>query len=601
MCLTGVDYFSTLGYQPGIAFLAASTLSPIATLIVVLITLFGLVPLYGRVATESPHGQGSIAMLERLLPGWKGKTLILVLLGFAATSWVITITLSAADAAAHVVENPLLPTPLASRMGITLLLLTILGAVFLKGFREAIGISVVIVALYLVCNGVVCARSFMEIGAHPEKLSGWYQGLFHQYGSVWPMIGVSMLLFPKLALGMSGFETGVAVMPLVKGDPEDDPQRPQGRIRGTKKLLLIAALMMAVLLMCSSVITTVLIPAKEFLEGGQANGRALAYLAHLYFGEVFGTVYDISTILILWFAGASAMAGLLNLVPKYLPHFGMAPEWARAQRPLVVFFTVINFLVTWIFNADVDAQAGAYATGVLMLFVSAALAVLLAVWNEGVARRIRFLIIFLVFIYTVVANMIKSPEGLQIASFFIGAILITSVVSRALRSLELRVKEVKFDASAEMFVKETVAETGQICLLAHRPGGADFVQKEAETRRVHKLTEEEAQFLFLEVTLTDPSEFTDEIVEVSGVVVDGFRVLRCESPATPNVIAALMLYLRDTTGIIPHAYFGWTEGHPLAYVFRYIFLGEGETAPVTREILRAIEKDPEKRPRIIVG
>jgi hypothetical protein len=133
------------------------------------------------------------------------------------------------------------------------------------------------------------------------------------------MVGLALLVFPKLALGLSGFETGVAVMPHAEGDATDTEERPAGRIRDTKKLLTTAALIMSVFLVTSSIITTLLIPHSAFEPGGPANGRALAYLAHEHLGSTFGTIYDLSTLAILWFAGASAMAGLLNLMPRYLP------------------------------------------------------------------------------------------------------------------------------------------------------------------------------------------------------------------------------------------------------------------------------------------
>src|SRR3989442_457013 len=220
MCLTGVDYFSTLAYQPSIAFLAAGALSPIATLVLVLLTLFGALPMYSRVAAMSPHGQGSILILEELFPRWKGKVIVLCLLGFAATDFIITITLSAADAAAHLIENPLTPSWLDHPMIVTLVLLLTLGAIFLRGFSEAITLAVGLVGTYLALNLVVLLACLAEIARHPEVIGNWRASLFEQHGNPAMMAAMAVILFPKLALGLSGFETGVAVMPLVQGDPD---------------------------------------------------------------------------------------------------------------------------------------------------------------------------------------------------------------------------------------------------------------------------------------------------------------------------------------------------------------------------------------------
>ncbi|HSL21859.1 MAG TPA: hypothetical protein VK886_10010 [Vicinamibacterales bacterium] len=600
MCLTGVDYFSTLGYQPGIAFLAAGMLSPVATLVLVLLTLCGALPVYSRVAEASPHGQGSISMLEDLLPRWRGKTFVLILLGFAATDFVITITLSAADATAHIVGNPLVPGFFDHPVAVTLLLLALLGGVFLKGFKEAIGLAVLIVGVYLFLNVVVIGWCLQEIATHPEYLSRWRAALFTEHGNPFMMLGLSLLLFPKLALGLSGFETGVAVMPLVQGDRSDDPQRPAGRIRNTKALLRTAALIMSVMLIGSAVATTLLIPPVAFREGGEASGRALAYLAHEHLGERFGTMYDVSTIAILWFAGASAMAGLLSLVPRYLPRYGMAPEWTRATRPLVVLFTGITFLITVIFDANVEAQGGAYATGVLVLITSAAVAVTLAAWPRQ-RQRLVFAAITIVFAYTTVANIVERPDGVKIASWFIATIIGTSLVSRARRSTELRVLRVEPDETALSFIREAGAEP-QIRIIAHRPDTGlpeEYDRKLREARDSHHLPRR-GGVLFVEVSPGDVSEFSG-VLQVEGLRVGDHRVLRCVSPAVPNAIAALLLYLRDQTGNEPHAYFGWTEGNPVVYLLKFLAFGEGDTAPVTREVLRQAEPDPGRRPRIHVG
>jgi hypothetical protein len=429
----------------------------------------------------------------------------------------------------------------------------------------------------------------------------WRQLLTTSYSSPLAMAAVALLVFPKLALGLSGFETGVAVMPLVRGDHDDPPERPRSRIRNTRKLLTTAALIMSGLLITSSFATTVLIPHQQFEEGGQASGRALAYLAHQYLGSGFVTGYDLSTIGILWFAGASAMAGLLNIVPRYLPRYGMAPEWTRAVRPLALALTAVAFVITLIFRADVEAQAGAYATGVLVLMFSAAVAVTLSVRRRG--RRpmlLAFGLITLVFAYTTIANIIERPDGVKIASFFIAAILVTSLISRATRATELRVTTVELDETARRFLEEAAAN-GELRLIANEPHARDileYFEKEHEERLRHQIPPKDP-VLFLEVTVVDPSEFEARL-QVTGEVRHGYRILRMESSAVPNAIAAVLLHTRDLTGQRPHIYLDWTEGNPVAHLLRFLIFGSGEVAPVTREVLREAEPGLEQRPYVHV-
>lgn len=580
MCLSGVDYFSTLGYQPGIAVVAAGALAPIATLVLVAVTLLGVVPVYRHVAERSPNGLGSISLLEGLLSGWKGKFAVLVLLGFAMTDFIITMTLSSADAAAHLLGTASSPWQLE----VTLALIAALAVVFFRGFREAVSVASFLVVAYLFLTGVVMIAAGIDVAHHPEVFSQWGNAMHERSTNPAMLALLAVVVFPKLALGLSGFEAGVSVMPLIKAS--DVPQR----IERTKKLLLTSAAMMSTMLVISSWLVSLLIPAEEFADGGSANGRALAWLAHHELGAGFGHVYDIATVAILWFAGASAMSGLLALIPNYLPRYGMAPEWARRSRPMVGVLAIVAVLVTFVFHADVERQAGAYATGVLVVLSAGgvAVAILLKGWRRKIA-----LITSVVLVLTLIANIIERPDGIHVAAFFIVGIVAISLGSRVWRAYELRGAEVTMDAAAREILKHNSAE-GELVIVP-TAGICPRKIKDNRIRRHNHLDNE--RLVFLQIQLHDPSQFSEKL-EITGRREAGVDVLRARSSSIPNAVAATALEVERLTGVVPDVYFEWSPGNPWKEMARFIFLGDGQNATVTHEILRRAVPDELRRPRI---
>ncbi|MGH9530698.1 MAG: hypothetical protein ACRD2S_12360 [Terriglobales bacterium] len=621
MWLTGVDYFSSIAYQAGIALLAAGIFAPVATVVLVFVTLFCAVPVYREVARRSYAGQGSIALLEHLFKGWASKFLVLILLGFAGTDFVITMTLSAADSAQHVVENPLIK-PYAGHfhMAITIALLALLAGVFLKGFGEAIVLAIAVAIPYILLNVAVLLRCGLEIWHHPELLRNWHAGL-HANGQGWTGIFIaSCFVFPRLALGLSGFETGVSVMPLIRGDETDEAQKakevklgsnneeqvPKGRIRNTGWLLLTAAVLMSVLLIGSSIVTTLLIPESAYREGGPASGRAMAYLAHQHLGSAFGSLYDVSTILILWFAGASAMAGLLNLIPRYLPRLGMAPRWVSYARPLVLVLFVLDLGVTFVFRGSVVRQGGAYATGVLALIFSAAVAAALGLWRDAseneegkVKSRIKSLYFWfcaLVFAYTLGANIKERPDGIIIASIFITLLIVTSVISRYFRSIELRVRTCDFcdPESQRLWDQLEDGKLNIVPIVTLDEGYRSHIR--AKVERSYKIA---GPLTFLHVELLDDrSEFYETLeVEVKCNPSENIIIVR-NANVIANTIAYVSITLKAKNIILGLA----AEKSPLVQALRYVSFGTGEVGLMVYEILTNYwQKQPEaERPTLFL-
>jgi hypothetical protein len=614
--LTGVDYFSSLGYAPSIAFLAAGYVAPVATLLLVAVTFLAAVPTYGFVAKHSPGGDGSIKMIERLTTGWGrlgwlGKTFVLILIGFAMTAFVITITLSAADASIHILENPYMAAKLEmGNVMLTALLIAALGVIFLKGFKEAVWVASIIGISYMALTAVIIARGLVEIAYQPDLIDASLGRILHfdashlrsfvasldpvhsfdplnwlSGGGLGALIVVCVVVFPKLALGLSGFETGVSVMPHIKANDA------AGRVRNTRKLLVTAASIMSVALIGTSIVTSVLIPPAEFGPAGNANGRALAFLAHdLFGGTVWAPVawlYDVVTVLVLWFAGASAMAGLLNIIPRYLPRFGMSPQWIEYRRPLVLVITAVCLVVNVLFQASVDAQGAAYATGVLVLMGSAAFAVLLAEWQVP-ARRIAFLAILGVFLYLISVNVVERPEGLRIATLFVITTVVASIWSRWQRASEVRVQAFSFVDKESERLWTHLRDAPFVVIIPLRTCDPETRRHAVARSVLHLEVEKKTVPAFLHIELTeDPSNFASPI-RVKAYESHGEYVIEVTNAiAVANAIAFISMELKAdevAIGLID-------SGSPVVKSLMYLLLGTGEVGYAVRAIFQKIKEE----------
>jgi hypothetical protein len=442
--LVGVDYFSTLAYLPSIAAEAAGPWAPFAAAGVVVVTFIFALPIYWYVAGRSPDGRGAAGLLEDNTPGWRGKLIVLTLLGFAAADFVITRSLSLADATIHLLHNPhgqqlltrwpdrlfqhdhklwpplerlieLLGTPqIAVTLIISILSFTLWQLLKRGVSRRLLVVTATALSCYLLLTAAVITSAIVYLVDHPHILSAWAKETFALPNSnaatgaatsgAWlPWLKIALWSFPQMALGLSGFEMILNVVPRISSSDiipsaknvfPSEARNPPGlsptasaRIRNTRKLMLAAASIMAIYLITAVAVTTILVPHAELMPGGSACHRALAYIAHgsplageatghvhPIFGHYFGDLYDLAAALVLCLAGVSVTMGLQYLLPHYLNRLGMDGHWAGQSGVIMHVLNFVILLVIVVFHASPSLQQWAYATSVLVLLTGAAVA-----------------------------------------------------------------------------------------------------------------------------------------------------------------------------------------------------------------------------------
>lgn len=532
---------------------------------------------------------------------------------------------------------------------------------FTPGFLYA---AAAIVALFLVVNGVVIASSIVYLVRHPAYVENWATivGFASRDSSLAKLIAdlvfLAITALPALVLGLSGFELSMTVAPLVRGRPDDDPIRPRGRIRNMRKLLVVTAVLMSILVPTSVASVSFLVPSGKMAKDKPARDRALAYLAHggrlqppgrraatdrphdhskeeddddedmvmpsdkpsetaateplqtgtdlnPLFGPAFGTLYDVSAVLILVLAGASVTIGLRDLLPHYLTRYGMEMEWANRTSVLLHLFNLIILIVVLVFDASVSHQQGAYATSVLVLLAAAALAAVLDLthrWKRSLKLDFLtapFRFIGLLFLALACWVCSQHPAGLAIALLFVVVLLVLAAYSRWMRSTELRYEGFAFADEESGIRWEQIRRLEFQVLVPHSPDHLSLADKEAEIRTRHRLAAD-VPIIFIEAQLGDPSDFQQHplmrIVKVDGKEV--IRVSDCASIA--HVLAAIALEFREV-GRPPEIHFAWSNESPLTSNLNFLLWGQGNIPWLVHALIRKVEPNPERQPRVVIG
>jgi hypothetical protein len=669
LCLVGLDYFSTLAYLPSIAVEAAGPRAPVAAAAVVLVTFLLALPVYWYIVGRASDGRGATGLLEELVPRWRGKLMVLTLLGFAAADFVITRSLSVADAAVHLLNNPhgrrlleripeFLPSeqepwwpPLdallrrladpqvAVTLGLSIVSFALLAALKRGLTRRMLLLAAAAVIAYLALTGVVIGSAAAYVARHREVWDDWLAAAFAAAPGrpiatanagrlAWACLGVALWSFPQMALGLSGFEMIMTVAPQVDGGPapaELDPAAAHAaiaarRVRNTRKLMVAAAAIMAVYLVSAVVVTTLLVPEAQLVAGGPAQHRALAYIAHgeplahnaapadvnRLFGARFGDLYDLSTALILCLAGASVSMGLRTLLPHYLNRLGMEVSWAGKIGVIVHVLNLIILLVTVVFRASPSSQQWAYATSVLVLLAGASLAAAIDRRRRpprGVRRAVRtghFAAAAALFFVMTGLTVFINQSGLAIASAFVAGILVSSFVSRWIRSTELRFEGFEFADEATRRRWQELGRSGLKVLAPHRPGLTSLREKRADLERLYRL-DPGTHVLFIEVELGDPSNFYQQpLMHIDRE--DGLEVIRLERCCSvAHVLASVCIELCAGGGEPPEIIFGWSHETPLAANLNFLLLGEGNVPWMVKALVRRAMRDAPRQPRILIG